>query len=102
MTKRIIRNRFISICLVLAMLVSCFPAGTAWAAMNESKNGDLRVAAENFEYWYYNPNNVSGKWATTLEGWAVVGYNGTYFPLVVHPCRVPKEWIDSGRNDEGR
>ena len=102
MTKRIIRNRFISICLVLAMLVSCFPAGTAWAAMNESKNGDLRVAAENFEYWYYNPKNVSGKWATTLEGWAVVGYNGTYFPLVVHPCRVPKEWIDSGRNDEGR
>ncbi len=102
MTKRIIRNRFISICLVLAMLVSCFPAGTAWAAMNESENGDLRVAAENFEYWYYNPKNVSGKWATTLEGWAVVGYNGTYFPLVVHPCRVPKEWIDSGRNDEGR
>lgn len=102
MTKRIIRSRFICICLVLTMLISCFPAGTAWAALNESKDGDLRVAAETFTYWYYNPNNVSGKWATTLEGWAVVGYNGTYFPLIVHPSRVPVEWVDSGRNDEGR
>lgn len=101
MTKRIIHRRFLCICLVLCMLISCFPTGTAWAALNESENGDLRVAAKNFTYWYYNPNNVSGKWSTTLEGWAVTAYSDI-FPLVVHPSRVPDVWVDSGRNDEGR
>ena len=101
MTKRIIHRRFLCICLVLCMLISCFPTGTARAAMTESENGDLRVAAESFTHWYYDPELPSNNWTTTLEGWAVTAHSDI-FPLVVHPSRVPDVWVDSGRNDEGR
>ena len=101
MTKRIIHRRFLCICLVLCLLVSCFPTGTARAAMTESENGDLRVAAEPFTHWYYDPELPSNNWTTTLEGWAVTAHSDI-FPLVVHPSRVPDVWVDSGRNDEGR
>ena len=101
MTKRIIHRRFLCICLVLCMLVSCFPTGTPRAAMTESEKGDLRVAAEPFTHWYYDPELPSNNWTTTLEGWAVTAHSDI-FPLVVHPSRVPDVWVDSGRNDEGR
>ena len=101
MTKRIIHRRFLCICLVLCLLISCFPTGTARAAMTESENGDLRVAAESFTHWYYDPELPSNNWTTTLEGWAVTAHSDI-FPLVVHPSRVPDVWVDSGRNDEGR
>ena len=101
MTKRIIHRRFLCICLVLCMLISCFPTGTARAAMTESENGDLRVAAESFTHWYYDPELPSNNWTTTLEGWAVTAHSDI-FPLVVHPSRVPDVWVDSGRNDAGR
>lgn len=102
MRKQTVRNRVISLCLVLAMLIA-FP-GVAWADVNETAStvGDLFVTCPAYDCWMYNPNNVSGKWATTLEGWAVRQYNNRIFPLVVHPSRVPTEWVDSGRNDAGR
>ena len=102
MSKNMIRRRFLSLCLVLAMMAS-FP-GVAWADVNETTylHGDLTVVCAPYDCWMFNPNNVSGKWATTLEGWAVRQYNNTMFPLVVHPSRVPNIWVDSGRDDEGR
>ena len=102
MSKNMIRRRFLSLCLVLAMMAS-FP-GVAWADITETTNtvGDLYVTCPTYDCWMFNPNNVSGKWATTLEGWAVRQYNNRMFPLVVHPVRVPDIWIDSGRNDAGR
>lgn len=102
MSKNMIRRRFLSLCLVLAMMAS-FP-GVAWADVNETTYlyGDLTVVCAPYDCWQYNPNNVSGKWATTLEGWAVRQYNNRMFPLVKHPSRVPDIWIDSGRNDAGR
>lgn len=102
MSKNMIRRRFLSLCLVLAMMAS-FP-GVAWADVNETTYlyGDLTVVCAPYDCWQYNPNNVSGKWATTLEGWAVRQYNNRMFPLVKHPSRVPDIWIDSGRNDDGR
>lgn len=102
MSKNMIRRRFLSLCLVLAMMAS-FP-GVAWADVNEITYlyGDLTVVCAPYDCWQYNPNNVSGRWATTLEGWAVRQYNNTMFPLVKHPSRVPDIWIDSGRNDAGR
>lgn len=102
MSKNMIRRRFLSLCLVLAMMAS-FP-GVAWADVNETTYlyGDLTVVCAPYDCWMFNPNNVSGKWATTLEGWAVRQYNNTMFPLVMHPSRVPDIWIDSGRNDDGR
>ena len=97
MSKNMIRRRFLSLCLVLAMMAS-FP-GVAWADVNETTYlyGDLTVVCAPYDCWKYNPNNVSGKWATTLEGWAVRQYNNRMFPLVKHPSRVPDIWIDSGR-----
>ncbi len=102
MSKNMIRRRFLSLCLVLAMMAS-FP-GVAWADVNETTYlyGDLTVVCAPYDCWMFNPNNVSGKWATTLEGWAVRQYNNRMFPLVKHPSRVPDIWIDSGRNDDGR
>ena len=102
MSKNMIRRRFLSLCLVLAMMAS-FP-GVAWADVNETTYlyGDLTVVCAPYDCWMFNPNNVSGKWATTLEGWAVRQYNNRMFPLVKHPSRVPDIWIDSGRNDAGR
>lgn len=102
MSKNMIRRRFLSLCLVLAMMAS-FP-GVAWADVNETTYlyGDLTVVCAPYDCWMFNPNNVSGKWATTLEGWAARQYNNTMFPLVKHPSRVPDIWIDSGRNDAGR
>lgn len=102
MSKNMIRRRFLSLCLVLAMMAS-FP-GVAWADVNETTYlyGDLTVVCAPYDCWQYNPNNVSGRWATTLEGWAVRQYNNTMFPLVKHPSRVPDIWIDSGRDDAGR
>ena len=102
MSKNMIRRRFLSLCLVLAMMAS-FP-GVAWADVNEITYlyGDLTVVCAPYDCWQYNPNNVSGRWATTLEGWAVRQYNNTMFPLVKHPSRVPDIWIDSGRDDAGR
>lgn len=102
MSKNMIRRRFLSLCLVLAMMAS-FP-GVAWADVNETTYlyGDLTVVCAPYDCWMFNPNNVSGKWATTLEGWAARQYNNTMFPLVKHPSRVPDIWIDSGRNDDGR
>lgn len=102
MSKNMIRRRFLSLCLVLAMMAS-FP-GVAWADVNETTYlyGDLTVVCAPYDCWMFNPNNVSGKWATTLEGWAVRQYNNTMFPLVKHPSRVPDIWIDSGRDDAGR
>ena len=102
MSKNMIRRRFLSLCLVLAMMAS-FP-GVAWADVNETTylHGDLTVVCAPYDCWKFNPKNVSGKWATTLEGWAVRQYSNSMFPLVVHPVRVPDIWIDSGRNDDGR
>ena len=102
MQKQTVRNRAISLCLVLAMLIA-FP-GVAWADVNETTYmyGDLTVVCAPYDCWMFNPNNVSGKWATTLEGWAARQYNNRMFPLVKHPSRVPSIWIDSGRNDTGR
>lgn len=102
MSKNMIRRRFLSLCLVLAMMAS-FP-GVAWADVNETTHlhGDLTVVCAPYDCWMFNPKNVSGKWATTLEGWAVRQYSNSMFPLVVHPVRVPDIWIDSGRNDDGR
>lgn len=102
MSKNMIRRRFLSLCLVLAMMAS-FP-GVAWADVNETTYlyGDLTVVCAPYDCWMFNPNNVSGKWATTLEGWAARQYNNRMFPLVKHPSRVPDIWIDSGRNDAGR